>query len=179
MEWMDTETVKKVFEVNAIGPVTVTNAFLPLLRISHGRVVVVSSLAGMHTQSSHCIFWIECFTSNTSQNFWNQDALHSISSQKRCRKFIFYEQTERKPFCNVKLFTLNTKTSTNWISWMFLSIFVVTNVVIWDNVKSVGGVQRPTVTSTFKIREYFSMKRVRAAFFVWLCSLVHSLTFFF
>jgi NAD(P)-dependent dehydrogenase (short-subunit alcohol dehydrogenase family) len=56
LEWMDTETVKKVFEVNAIGPVTVTNAFLPLLRISHGRVVVVSSAAGMHTQSSHCIF---------------------------------------------------------------------------------------------------------------------------
>jgi len=56
MEWMDTETVKKVFEINAIGPVTVTNAFLPLLKISHGRVVVVSSVAGMHTQSSHCIF---------------------------------------------------------------------------------------------------------------------------
>jgi NAD(P)-dependent dehydrogenase (short-subunit alcohol dehydrogenase family) len=46
MEWMDTETVKKVFEVNAIGPVTVTNAFLPLLKISHGRVIIVSSLLG-------------------------------------------------------------------------------------------------------------------------------------
>jgi len=56
MEWMDTETVKKVFEVNAIGPVTVTNAFLPLLKISHGRVVVVSSVLGKHTQSCHCIF---------------------------------------------------------------------------------------------------------------------------
>jgi len=56
MEWMDTKTVKKTFEVNAIGPVTVTNAFLPLLKISHGRVVVVSSVAGKHTQISHCIF---------------------------------------------------------------------------------------------------------------------------
>jgi len=46
MEWMDTETIKKIFEVNAIGPVTVTNAFLPLLKISHGRVIVVSSAAG-------------------------------------------------------------------------------------------------------------------------------------
>jgi NAD(P)-dependent dehydrogenase (short-subunit alcohol dehydrogenase family) len=56
MEWMDTETVKKIFDVNAIGPVTVTNAFLPLLKISHGRVVIVSSVAGMHIQSSNCIF---------------------------------------------------------------------------------------------------------------------------
>jgi len=48
MEWIDTETAKKVLEVNAIGPVTVTNAFLPLLKISHGRVVIVSSLLGMH-----------------------------------------------------------------------------------------------------------------------------------
>jgi NAD(P)-dependent dehydrogenase (short-subunit alcohol dehydrogenase family) len=56
MEWMDTETVKNVLEVNAIGPVTVTKAFLPLLKISHGRVVIVSSLAGMHIKISHCIF---------------------------------------------------------------------------------------------------------------------------
>ena len=48
MEWIDTETAKKVLEVNAIGTVTVTNAFLPLLKISHGRVVIVSSLLGMH-----------------------------------------------------------------------------------------------------------------------------------
>jgi len=48
MEWMDTETVKKILEVNAISHVTVTNAFLPLLKISHGRVVIVSSVAGMH-----------------------------------------------------------------------------------------------------------------------------------
>lgn len=46
MEWMDTKTAKKIFEVNAIGPVTVTNAFLPLLRISRGRVVIISSVTG-------------------------------------------------------------------------------------------------------------------------------------
>jgi NAD(P)-dependent dehydrogenase (short-subunit alcohol dehydrogenase family) len=56
MEWMDTETVKKMFEVNAIGPVTVTNAFFPFLKISHGRVVIVSSVLGMHVQSSNLIF---------------------------------------------------------------------------------------------------------------------------
>jgi NAD(P)-dependent dehydrogenase (short-subunit alcohol dehydrogenase family) len=69
MEWIDTETVKKIFEVNAIGPFTVTNAFLPLLKISHGRVVIVSSVAGMHIQSSHFIFCIQIFTSITAQNF--------------------------------------------------------------------------------------------------------------
>jgi NAD(P)-dependent dehydrogenase (short-subunit alcohol dehydrogenase family) len=56
MEWMETETVKKVFEVNAIGPVTVTNAFLPLLKISHGRLVIVSSITGMHIQNGNCVF---------------------------------------------------------------------------------------------------------------------------
>jgi NAD(P)-dependent dehydrogenase (short-subunit alcohol dehydrogenase family) len=56
MEWMDTDNAKKIFEVNAIGPLTVTNAFLPLLRISHGRVVIVSSASGMHIQISHCVF---------------------------------------------------------------------------------------------------------------------------
>jgi NAD(P)-dependent dehydrogenase (short-subunit alcohol dehydrogenase family) len=56
MEWMDIETVRKINDVNAIGPVAVTNAFLPLLKISHGRVVIVSSLTGMHIKISHCIF---------------------------------------------------------------------------------------------------------------------------
>jgi NAD(P)-dependent dehydrogenase (short-subunit alcohol dehydrogenase family) len=56
MEWMDKDNAKKTFEVNAIGPLTVTNAFLPLLRISHGRVIIVSSLAGMHIKTSHRIF---------------------------------------------------------------------------------------------------------------------------
>jgi short-subunit dehydrogenase len=51
MEWMDIETMKKMFAINAIGPVTVTNAFLPLLKISHGRVVIVSSVGGMHIRT--------------------------------------------------------------------------------------------------------------------------------
>jgi 3-hydroxybutyrate dehydrogenase len=48
MEWMSIQTVKRVFDVNTFGPVAVTNAFLPLLRRSRGRVVIVSSLAGMY-----------------------------------------------------------------------------------------------------------------------------------
>jgi NAD(P)-dependent dehydrogenase (short-subunit alcohol dehydrogenase family) len=51
MEWMNIDTVKKVFDVNTFGPVRVTTAFLPLLRISRGRVVIVSSMTGMSVQS--------------------------------------------------------------------------------------------------------------------------------
>jgi 3-hydroxybutyrate dehydrogenase len=50
MEWMSLQTVKRVFDVNTFGPVAVTNAFLPLLRKSRGRVVIISSLAGMYVQ---------------------------------------------------------------------------------------------------------------------------------
>ncbi|PNF35912.1 Short-chain dehydrogenase/reductase family 9C member 7 [Cryptotermes secundus] len=52
MEWMSVETVKRVFDVNTFGPVAVTNAFLPLLRKSRGRVVIISSLAGLHIIAS-------------------------------------------------------------------------------------------------------------------------------
>jgi 3-hydroxybutyrate dehydrogenase len=48
MEWMSVQAVKRVFDVNTFGPVAVTNAFLPLLRKSRGRVAIVSSLAGMY-----------------------------------------------------------------------------------------------------------------------------------
>jgi 3-hydroxybutyrate dehydrogenase len=51
MEWMTEDAMKKIFDVNTFGPVRVTKAFLPLLRISRGRVVIVSSLAGMSVQS--------------------------------------------------------------------------------------------------------------------------------
>jgi NAD(P)-dependent dehydrogenase (short-subunit alcohol dehydrogenase family) len=52
MEWMSVQTIKRVFDVNTFGSVAVTNAFLPLLRKSRGRVVIVSSLAGMYAQST-------------------------------------------------------------------------------------------------------------------------------
>jgi NAD(P)-dependent dehydrogenase (short-subunit alcohol dehydrogenase family) len=50
MEWMTSDMTEKIFNVNIFGPIAITKAFLPLLRISRGRVIIVSSLAGMILQ---------------------------------------------------------------------------------------------------------------------------------
>lgn len=47
VEWCPLETYRDVLEVNALGPIRVTQAFLPILRKRAGsRVVIVASLAG-------------------------------------------------------------------------------------------------------------------------------------
>ena len=46
MEWCPIECLKHILEVNTVGPVRVTQAFLPLLRNTRGRVVFVTSVAG-------------------------------------------------------------------------------------------------------------------------------------
>ena len=46
IEWCPTEVYKRMMNVNALGVVHVTKSFLPLLKQSQGRVVIVSSLAG-------------------------------------------------------------------------------------------------------------------------------------
>jgi NAD(P)-dependent dehydrogenase (short-subunit alcohol dehydrogenase family) len=48
VEWCPLETYREVLEVNALGPIRVTKAFLPILRKGVGsRVIVVASLAGI------------------------------------------------------------------------------------------------------------------------------------
>ena len=44
------EATRKVLDVNTLGAVRVTQAFLPLLRKSKGRVVIVTSVAGKSIQ---------------------------------------------------------------------------------------------------------------------------------
>lgn len=47
IEWCPIDVYSKVINVNSLGPIRVTKAFLPLLRESHhGRVIIVASLAG-------------------------------------------------------------------------------------------------------------------------------------
>jgi NAD(P)-dependent dehydrogenase (short-subunit alcohol dehydrogenase family) len=46
LEFIPLEELRRQLEVNAIGQVGVTQAFLPHLRRSHGRIVFVSSIAG-------------------------------------------------------------------------------------------------------------------------------------
>lgn len=50
VEWCPVDTYRQVLEVNALGPIRVTQAFLPLLRgrSDGGRVVIVASLAGQY-----------------------------------------------------------------------------------------------------------------------------------
>ncbi|PSN30951.1 hypothetical protein C0J52_23593 [Blattella germanica] len=48
LEWMSPEVVQRLFNVNALGPFRVTKAFLPYLRKSKGRIVIVASLGGVY-----------------------------------------------------------------------------------------------------------------------------------
>ena len=46
IEWTPVEACQKTMEVNAIGPYRVSQAFLPLLRKSQGRIVIIASVLG-------------------------------------------------------------------------------------------------------------------------------------
>lgn len=47
-EWCPLESYTKMIEVNLIGVIRVTKLFLPLVRKSKGRIVNISSLAGIY-----------------------------------------------------------------------------------------------------------------------------------
>jgi NAD(P)-dependent dehydrogenase (short-subunit alcohol dehydrogenase family) len=46
LEYLPPEALRRVLEVNVVGQVSTTQAFLPLLQLRRGRIVFVSSLAG-------------------------------------------------------------------------------------------------------------------------------------
>jgi len=57
VEWTPAENYTKMFAVNCVGAVRVTNSVLPLLRHSQGRIVNVASIAGrmsLPSQSAYC-----------------------------------------------------------------------------------------------------------------------------
>ena len=47
IEHLDLGELRRVLEVNTIGPVAVTQAFLPLVRAGRGRIVFVTSIGGI------------------------------------------------------------------------------------------------------------------------------------
>ncbi|MEX0791398.1 MAG: SDR family NAD(P)-dependent oxidoreductase, partial [Actinomycetota bacterium] len=46
LEFLPAEDLRRQFEVNVIGPIAVTQAFMPLLRAGKGRIVNVGSIGG-------------------------------------------------------------------------------------------------------------------------------------
>ncbi len=46
LEYVDPNVVREVFEVNVMGPLLLTQAFLPLIRKAKGRIVTVGSIGG-------------------------------------------------------------------------------------------------------------------------------------
>ncbi|GBO06168.1 D-beta-hydroxybutyrate dehydrogenase, mitochondrial [Araneus ventricosus] len=66
LEWTPLEVYRKQFEVNTFGVVSVTQAFLPLLRKFKGRVVTVVSVGGRHTFSGFVPY---CMTKHAITSF--------------------------------------------------------------------------------------------------------------
>jgi NAD(P)-dependent dehydrogenase (short-subunit alcohol dehydrogenase family) len=50
LEFVELDELRRQLEVNVIGPVAVTQAFLPLLRVRRGRIVNVGSIGGRIAQ---------------------------------------------------------------------------------------------------------------------------------
>ncbi len=46
IEWCPVDSFSKLIDVNTMGPVRVIKTFLPLLRESQGRIIIVASAAG-------------------------------------------------------------------------------------------------------------------------------------
>lgn len=46
IEWCSVQQYQQIFDVNVLGVVRVTKAFLPLVRHAKGRIINVASLAG-------------------------------------------------------------------------------------------------------------------------------------
>jgi short-subunit dehydrogenase len=53
IEWCPVDSLSKLIDVNTIGVVRVTKTFLPLLRESQGRIVIVASAAGNSNNFLH------------------------------------------------------------------------------------------------------------------------------
>jgi NAD(P)-dependent dehydrogenase (short-subunit alcohol dehydrogenase family) len=72
LEFQDPDEVRHTFEVNVMGPLRLSQAFLPLLRTAQGRIVNIGSMAGkvaMVMNGSYSIskFGLEAFSDTLRQ----------------------------------------------------------------------------------------------------------------
>jgi len=72
LEFVDPNLVRSVFDVNLMGPLLLTQAFMPLIRTGKGRIITVGSLAGKVSTTfngPYCIskFGVEAFSDTLRQ----------------------------------------------------------------------------------------------------------------
>ncbi|CAG2105493.1 unnamed protein product [Medioppia subpectinata] len=56
IEWGNIEEYSKVIDVNIVGTLRVTRAFLPLIRVSRGRVVIMTSASGQLSMDNFGVY---------------------------------------------------------------------------------------------------------------------------
>nr|CAG4719766.1 Retinal Dehydrogenase A (RDH-A) [Leptochiton asellus] len=56
LEWLTKEDYEKTLAVNLFGPIETTRVFLPLIRKEKGRVVIMSSIAGIINIPTECAY---------------------------------------------------------------------------------------------------------------------------
>lgn len=105
VEWESMESMRKVFEVNVFGVASVCKKFLPLVRKSKGRVVLVASTAGRGTlpgcvsysMSKHAVISLadglrrECMdqgvdVATIEPTMYRTNILDDVGSMKRIKK---------------------------------------------------------------------------------------------
>ncbi len=75
LEYLDMAELRRVLETNTIAPLTVTKAFIPLLRRARGRIVMMSSMSGFSSTplvSPYCAskFALEALTDGLRLELW-------------------------------------------------------------------------------------------------------------
>jgi hypothetical protein len=129
-------------------------------------VVIVSSVAGMRIQSSHCIFWIQISTSITSQNFWNRGCFtFDIISKTMPKIDILWIKSKEILLLRKIIHSKHRDRQTEVRECFFLFPLLQTSLFV-KLLKELAGAQRPKMSHSSKISQYFAMKRGRSAFFV-------------
>jgi NAD(P)-dependent dehydrogenase (short-subunit alcohol dehydrogenase family) len=79
LEFFPVDEFRALLEVNTIAPLVVTQAFLPLLRQGHGRVLNISSMAGKFATPFYGPYHASKFALEALSDSWRQElAPHGI-----------------------------------------------------------------------------------------------------
>jgi 3-hydroxybutyrate dehydrogenase len=84
IEWLPMDTYQKITEVNLLGMIRVSKAFMPLIRRSHGRLVNVSSTLGRVSGpflGAYCItkFGVEALSDCLRLEMWGQFGVRVVT----------------------------------------------------------------------------------------------------